>query len=200
MADYTGEKSLTAWDAGPGYSRTAAFQDDNVGHARRRQLEQQYEDVWQQFGESLARLAASYEDLPQAREDLLQEIQLALWKALPGFRGDCSMRTFVYRIAHNRALSHVWRRRAQAQSSAEMPELDDPRPGPESWAITNANYSALLKAIHKLPITYRQVLTMTLEELPQAEIAVVLGISESNVAVRLNRARKFLREELGGKK
>lgn len=200
MADYAQEKSLTAWDSTAAHGRTAAYSDDNVEHARRQQLERQYEDIWKEFGDSLARLAASYEALPHAREDLLQEIRLALWKALPGFRGECSMRTFVYRIAHNRALSHVWRRRTQAQSSSELPEVDDPRPGPESSAIGNANHLALLKAIRKLPIAYRQVLTMTLEELPQAEIAGVLGITESNVAVRLNRARKLLREELGGKK
>lgn len=200
MANSAEEKCLAAWDCSLAQSHDTAFLDDNVERARRQQLEQQYEDIWKQYGGSLARLASSYEDVPHAREDLLQEIQLALWKALPTFRGDCSMRTFVYRIAHNRALTHVWRRRTQAQSSAELTELDDPRPGPESSAISNANYSSLLHAIRKLPIAYRQVVTMALEELPQAEIAVVLGITENNVAVRLNRARKFLRQELGGKK
>jgi RNA polymerase sigma-70 factor (ECF subfamily) len=78
--------------------------------------------------------------------------------------------------------------------------VSDPRPGPESSAIRNADHSALLKAIRKLPIAYRQVITMALDELPQNEIATVLGITENNVAVRLNRARKLLREELGGRK
>lgn len=200
MANSAEEESLAAWDSSLARDYDAAFRDDNVEHARRRQLEQQYENIWNQYGSSLSRLASSYEDVPHAREDLLQEIQLALWKALPTFRGDCSMRTFVYRIAHNRALTHVWRRRMQAQSSTELTDVDDPRPGPESSTISNANYSSLLNAIRKLPVAYRQVVTMALEELPQGEIATVLGITENNVAVRLNRARKFLRRELGGKK
>jgi len=172
--------------------------DEAQAHARS-SLEREYEELWCEYGEGMMRLASSYESAPDAREDLLQEIRLALWKALPGFRGDCSLRTFVYRVAHNRGLTHVWRRRTQAHSSHELPDIDDPRPGPETRAIHNADQSSLMDAIRKLPIGYRQVITMTLEELPQSEIADVLGISENNVAVRLNRARKHLRAYLEGK-
>jgi RNA polymerase sigma factor (sigma-70 family) len=200
MANSAEGNGLGACDARLADSDDAAVRGDNVEDVGRQELERQYEDVWNQYGSSLVRLASSYDDVVHAREDLVQEIQLALWKALPSFRGDCSMRTFVYRIAHNRALTHVWRRRTQAQSAAELIDLGDPRPGPESSAISNADYSALLKAIRKLPIAYRQVITMALDELPQSEIATVLGITANNVAVRLNRARKLLREELGGKK
>jgi RNA polymerase sigma-70 factor (ECF subfamily) len=145
----------------------------------------------------LFRLASSYESAPHASEDLLQEIQLALWKAIPSFRGDCSLRTFVYRVAHNRALTHVWRRRAEPLLCDDFGDLDDPAPTPEAATIRNADYASLAEAIRRLPIVYRQVITMALEEVPQAEIAAVLGISENNVAVRLNRARKLLRQQLG---
>ncbi len=165
---------------------------------RRQQLEQAYERLWNEYGACLSRLAGSYEFLPQAREDLLQEIRLALWTALPSFRGDCSMRTFVYRIAHNRALTHIWRRKAQPLDEEEPPDVVDPKSNPERSAIQNANYSKLMTAIRCLPLPYRQVITMTLEDLPQAEIAAVLGVTENNVAVRLNRARKLLREKMGG--
>ena len=74
-------------------------------------LESQYSELWAEFGGSLARLVQSYEALPQAQEDLLQEIRLAIWMALPKFRGDSSLKTFVFRIAHNRSLTHVWHRR-----------------------------------------------------------------------------------------
>jgi len=172
--------------------------DDTPARARSR-LERKYEALWSEYGDGLVRLASSYESVCDAREDLLQEIRLALWKALPTFRGDCSLRTFVYRVAHNRGLTHVWRRKTQTQSSAELPDADDPRPSPEATVIQTADHSSLMDAIRKLPINYRQVITMTLEELPQSEIAAVLGISENNVAVRLNRARKLLRAYLEGK-
>lgn len=163
----------------------------------RREIERQFEQVWQEYGPSLSRLTASYEALPQAREDLLQEISLAIWNALPNFRGECSMRTFVYRIAHNRSLTHALRKK-ELQTPEESLEIPDPKANPEASAIEGLNRAKLMTAIRELPISFRQVITMTLEELPQSEIATVLGISENNVAVRLLRARKMLREKLGG--
>lgn len=163
----------------------------------REQLEREYEAIWRDYGASLARLVAAYEASPDAREDLLQDIRLALWRALPGFRGDCLLRTFVYRVAHNRALTHAWRRRAPLRPLDGAADIRDPAPSAEWSAIRQADRESLLAAIRGLPLDYRQVLTMVLEDLPQAEIASVLGISESNVAVRLYRARKLLRRQLG---
>jgi RNA polymerase sigma-70 factor, ECF subfamily len=166
----------------------------------RAQLERDYENICALYGDSLFRLASSYESAPEAREELLQEIRLALWKALPAFRGECSLRTFVYRVAHNRGLTHVWRRRLEPLPSEDLSEIGDPHPSPEASAIRIADHASLMDAIRRLPIAYRQVITMALEELPQSEIAAVLGITENNVAVRLNRARGLLRERLGGKR
>ena len=175
----------------------AGSQGGVMWRSRRKELERQYEDLLKEYGPGLSRLAASYEYLAHVREDLLQEIRLALWAALPGFRGECSLRTFVYRIAHNRGLTHVYRRRRQVLESEESEKIIDPKSDPESSAIQNAMQARLAQAIRSLPVAYRQVITMSLEGLPHAEIALVLGISESNVAVRLNRARALLREKLG---
>ena len=164
------------------------------------ELAEQYEALWQEFGASLQRLVFSYEFLPQAREDLLQEILLALWIALPRFRGESSLRTFVFRIAHNRALTHVWqRKRVGIPEDPESLQLADKRDGPESAAIRNKNQESLLQAVRELPVSLKQVMTLALEETSHAEIAEILGISENNVAVRLNRARNLLREKLGGR-
>jgi len=127
----------------------------------------------------------------------LQEIRLAIWSALPNFRGECSLRTFVFRVAHNRALTHVWQRKRAGQVD-EPEKLVDTRASPEKDAIEKRSRSRLLEAISELPIPLRQVITLALEELPYAEIAAVLGITENNVAVRMNRARNFLKEKLGG--
>ncbi len=156
----------------------------------------QYERIFNTHGQALVRLTASYESRPQAREDLLQEILLAIWKALPGFRGDCSEKTFAFRVAHNRCLTHVWRRGKAAESEAELPEVPDPRKNPETMAIDNRRREILLAAIRALPMNYRQAITLALEDLTPSEIAAVLGVTENNVAVRLNRARKALRRLL----
>ena len=162
----------------------------------RRALTAQYERIFDAYGPALVRLTASYESLPQAREDLLQEILLAIWKALPGFRGDCSEKTFALRVAHNRCLTHVWKRGKSPQSEAEVPEIPDPRKNPETMAIDRRRRETLLTAIRALPMNYKQVLTLALEDLTAPEIATVLGVTENNVAVRLNRARKALRKIL----
>src|SRR5215472_7965496 len=65
-----------------------------------------FEALLREYEPALRRLAAAYEPDVHEREDLLQDIAFALWRALPCFRGDSSTRTFVYRIAHNRAISH----------------------------------------------------------------------------------------------
>jgi len=159
-------------------------------------LEAEYERILAEFGPGIARLSSSYEWRVHAREDLLQDIRLAIWTALPRFRGEASVRTFVFRIAHNRALTHVWKRkRVDAQEETDMA---DARADPESAAIEDAGRARLIDAIRTLPIPYRQAITLALEDLPQSEIAAILGISENNVAVRMNRARKLLKEKLGG--
>ena len=163
------------------------------------QLEREYEQLWRDHGASLGRLASSYELDAHAREDLLQEIRLAIWVALPRFRRESSLKTFLFRIAHNRALTHVWRKK-RSMPPEESQEIVDTRVGPEAAAIQASNCSHLMEAIRQLPTAFRQVVTLSLEDLSHAEIASVLGISENNVAVRLNRGRKLLREKLGEKR
>jgi RNA polymerase sigma-70 factor (ECF subfamily) len=70
-----------------------------------------YKDVASGYGPALDRLARAYEANPEERRDLLQEIHLALWRSFEGFDGRCSLRTWVYRVAHNVATSHVIRQR-----------------------------------------------------------------------------------------
>ena len=145
---------------------------------------------------ALRRLAASYEANPAQREDLVQDMLLALWRALPRFRGECSERTFVYRVAQNRALSHLLQRRPAAEGLDRAAEEADPRPGPEELASRSQRRQALWTALRTLPLAQRQVVVLALEELPLREIAEILGITENNAAVRLSRARAALREAL----
>jgi RNA polymerase sigma factor (sigma-70 family) len=160
--------------------------------------DQDFERVLAEFGPALRRLAGSYEPDAGRRDDLAQEIAIALWRALPQFRGDCTMRTFVYRIAHNRALTHVWRRgRTVTTEVAEAEQVVDPAESPESRVARGQRRARLDVAIRTLPIVHRQVLTLALEDLSHAEIGSVLGIRENAVAVRLTRARQALREALG---
>jgi RNA polymerase sigma-70 factor (ECF subfamily) len=139
------------------------------------------------------RLASSYEREPARREDLVQDIWLALWQALPRFRGECSERTFVFRIAHNRGVSHIqrWRRRQTEVLDAEAP-IADVGLDPERAATQRQRQEHLQVAVRRLPLGLRQVVVLTLEGLSHRDIADVVGITEGNVAVRLTRARVLL--------
>lgn len=159
-------------------------------------IEQRFDVLLRAHGPSLARLAASYARRASEHDDLFQEIALAIWRALPGFRGECSERTFVFRIAHNRGISYLARRRAPNAASDEESELPDGRPNPEQALSANQESERLAKAVQSLPLAHRQVVTLALEGLSYGEIADVLGISETNVGARLTRARQMLRERL----
>ena len=167
---------------------------------RRHDLEAQFDRILSEHGAAISRLAFSYETVASVREELVQEIALAIWQALAQFRGECSERTFVYRIAHNRGLSHVWKRRPPHQPLEEIEESDqpiDPRPHPEEQAARTDRRARLMSAIQSLPVTHRQMIVLMLEGLSQAQMSEVLGITENNVAVRLNRARNLLKDALG---
>jgi RNA polymerase sigma factor (sigma-70 family) len=147
-------------------------------------------------GPALARLASSYTNTLSDRDDLLQEIALAVWQALRQFRGECSERTFLFRIAHNRAVAYLARTKSRIAEAGEDIEVHDPAPDPESGLLQEQRAVRLRRAIHLLPLVYRQIITLALEGMAYGEIAEVLGISESNVGARLTRARQLLREQL----
>ncbi len=154
--------------------------------------------VIREYGPALSRLARTYTSTAADADDLVQEIAFALWRALPGFRGECSERTFVYRVAHNRA-SH-WRR-SHARHAAQC-TVDDQLPDPAPWAdaavIAASRAERLRGAVRQLSRQLQQVVVLRLEGLHDVEIAEVTGLTEGNVAVRLTRARKALRDLLGG--
>jgi RNA polymerase sigma-70 factor (ECF subfamily) len=149
---------------------------------------------------ALCRLAASYTHTAGDRDDLLQEIAFAIWQALPRFRRECSERTFLFRIAHNRGIARLARTRAHPPIPDESIEATDPGPDPEAELSRSQQTERLHRAVRALPLAHRQVVMLMLEGMGYGEIADVLGISGSNVGARLTRARKMLRESLEGMK
>ena len=155
----------------------------------------------QEHDRALRRLASSYERDPSKQQDLLQDIWLAVWQSLPGFRGDCSERTFVFRITHNRAVSHVdYSQRRRAETLDSDAPIAASTPDPEHSLSQQQRHERLRAAVQDLPIALRQVVVLTLEGLSNAEAADIIGITENNVAVRLTRARAALSRALGASK
>ena len=154
--------------------------------------EERFAELLRQYGPGLGRIAASYAR-PADKDDLRQEISIAIWKALDRFRGDCSERTFLFRVAHNRGLSHVARRRVVG---GELQAKADDAPSPEARVAGREEVEQLFAALRTLPVPQRQVLTLALEGMALAEIGACVGITADTAAVRLSRARAALRERL----
>jgi RNA polymerase sigma-70 factor (ECF subfamily) len=146
-------------------------------------LNRRFEEALHLFGSAIERLARAWEADPDARLDLIQEIHIALWRSLKAFDGRCSLRNWVYRVAHNTAASHVGRqmrlRKRELVGIEELSEVPDPAEGD----IAHTDQIAILYAlIHRLKALDRQVMLAYLEGLDAASTAEITGLSAGNVA------------------
>jgi RNA polymerase sigma-70 factor (ECF subfamily) len=158
--------------------------------------------LFEKHAAALERLAAAYTATREDREDLVQEIAKALWQALPGYRGEASERTWLYRIAHNVAITATvkLRRRERREAAAEE-LLDAPSAArsAEQHLLAEEKRRLLLDAVRGLPAADRQITVLHLEGLSGAEIEEVTGLSEGAIATRLTRVREKLRRAIRAK-
>ncbi|MCC7043409.1 MAG: sigma-70 family RNA polymerase sigma factor [Acidobacteria bacterium] len=155
-----------------------------------------FDAIFDEYGPALRRLAARFARARGDQDDLFQDVMVAVWRALPTHRGECSERTFVFRIAENRAISYLSRRPPATADVSEALEVPAPTKTPEQMAVHNQRGERLAAAVAQLPPGHREVVALTLEGLSYQDTADVLGITESNVGARLTRARAQLRQLL----
>jgi RNA polymerase sigma-70 factor (ECF subfamily) len=154
-----------------------------------------------EYGPALRRVARGYEADEARQEDLVQEILIGLWRALPSFAGRSSMRTWLFRVAHNIAVSHVIHRsRDRLARSVGIEDADIGALARDAIAEAEGRDSvkrvaALVRAL-KPPDA--QVILLYLEGLDHAEIAEVSGLSANHVGVKIFRIKAALREALEG--
>lgn len=154
-----------------------------------------YEETTADFGAALDRLARSYEADPDKRRDLLQEIHFAIWRSLRTFGGQCSLRTWVYRVAHNVSVSHVLKnRRANARPLVSLDELEIHSDSVDSDTSIDRQriLERLYAVIQQLNPVDREVILLYLEDVDAASIGEITGISPSNVATKIHRIKKIL--------
>jgi RNA polymerase sigma-70 factor (ECF subfamily) len=154
-----------------------------------------YEQASAEFGAALGRLARSYETDADRQRDLLQEVHLALWRSFAGFEGSCSLRTWVYRVAHNVAASHVLRQRRHRRGG--MVSLDDIEDRLEDATAAPAVdrsevRSRLYALIHRLTPLERQLILLYLEGCDAASIGEITGMTPGSVATRVHRIKRIL--------
>lgn len=149
------------------------------------------------FAPALARLSRAYEADPDQQLDLLQEIHFALWRSFARYDGRCSERTWVYRVAHNTAASHVLsRRRARSSQLTTLDEIaarpDPLQASPEAETGDRRDLDRLTALIQSLAPSDRQIVALYLEGLEASAIGEVCGLTAGAVAVKIHRLKAVL--------
>ena len=155
---------------------------------------ERYAEAVRDFGRALDRLAAGYEADPEKRHDLRQEIHLQLWRSLAVFDGRCSLKTWIFRVAHNTAVSYVHRERRKNSRFVSLEEIERTAlAGPPAPDIDRERALQQLAAfIHRLKPLDRQIMISYLEEMDAAAIAEITGLSPANVAMKIHRIKSIL--------
>jgi RNA polymerase sigma-70 factor (ECF subfamily) len=152
------------------------------------------------FGPALQRLAQATEANAERRRDLLQDMHVALWRSFATFDGRCSLKTWVYRVAHNTAASHVDRERRRSSGAVSL-DVAGHVPAPQSLAAELEQSDALARLmawIRRLKSPDRQVMTLYLEALDAAAIAEITGLTPGAVATRISRLKAQLTKDFQG--
>ncbi len=149
----------------------------------------------QEQGGSVLKIARAYTLTAEDCQDLAQEILLQVWRSLPQFQGRASAGTWFYRVALNTALG--WhrkehRRRVHQEIFLAVENVPVGAPDSSEQLAQREVVERLYTAIRQLPKADAALVLLYLEDLSYREMAEVLGISESNVGVKLNRAKKAL--------
>lgn len=186
----SGFEQVASARAGARAGLSAHADEDDEGARRKR-----WAGTMAEHNPGLSRMAATYTRGAAERADLEQDIALALWRALPMFRGESSLKTFAYRVARYCCLRHV-RRRKDPEATVDPTNTADPAACIESALLRADQRARIEQALTDLPDNLESVLSLHLTGHSYAQIAQTLGITERNVSVRLSRARARLRRQL----
>jgi RNA polymerase sigma-70 factor (ECF subfamily) len=152
-------------------------------------------------GAAVMKVARAYTLSSEDCQDLAQEILLQAWRSLPTFEGKANPATWFYRVALHTALN--WQRKDKPRRRRQQPLLEVQALTPDTidsalQAQQREIVEQLYAAIQQLPKADAALVLLYLDDLSYREMAEVLGISESNVGVKLNRAKKALSDLMNG--
>jgi RNA polymerase sigma-70 factor (ECF subfamily) len=148
-----------------------------------------------EYGPALERLARAYEADADLRRDLAQEIHAALWRSFAQYDARCSMRTWVYRVAHNVGATHILRRRRYgARAFVDLDHAGDLASGdnPEAAFADSQALERLMALIQTLHPPDRQLMLLYLEDLDAVAISEITGLKAGTVATKIHRIKALL--------
>lgn len=157
-----------------------------------------FEDLVDQYGEGLIRLAFTYVKNQQAAEDIVQDVFMRAYEKRDDFKGHSSYKTYLYRMTINRCYDHLrsWSFK-NVQISNKLTMIFQGENSTETNAIIRDERYVLGQEILSLPLKYREVLVLYYyKDLSVEEIAIILKCSSNTIKTRLKRAREKLKTQL----
>ncbi|MVM41095.1 sigma-70 family RNA polymerase sigma factor [Spirosoma sp. HMF3257] len=148
-------------------------------------------ETWlDQYRALLFKVVRAYASTTMDQEDLFQEIIIQVWHSIPAFRQQCSNSTWLYRIALNTALKWGSKERKHADSQESLDNVQAILQ--ETKVEVDERLTWLYEEIHKLDEVDRSITLLLLDGFSYKEMATIVGISESNIGVKINRIKKQL--------
>lgn len=150
-----------------------------------------FEQIYAQYAPKVFRLCMGYVNDHEQAQDLMQETFVAVWQHLPAFRGESGIGTWIFRIASNNCLRSIEKNKKHIK--AELPvQLADVKEDIKE----EKKLQLLYRCIAMLAETERIIISLVLEDLPQAEIAAIMGLSEVNTRVKIHRIKEKLSQKM----
>ena len=151
-----------------------------------------FEEIYELYWQRIFRLCMGYVNDPDLAQDLAQETFIIVWQQLPKFRNESSVGTWIFRIASNNCLRQIEKEKKFART--ELPvNLEE-----KKQESMEPQIQMLYQFISELPETDRIIISLELEEVKQAEIAHIVGLSESNIRVKIHRIKEKLTQKFKG--
>ena len=149
-----------------------------------------FDSIYQTYWQKIYRLCLAYVNDHAVAQDMAQETFITVWRQLANFRQESAIGTWIFRIATNTCLRQIERR-----DRIEHTELPADLPLQETPDVEYQS-QLLYTCIAKLPEIDRIIISLELEDVRQAEIAVIVGLSEANVRVKIHRIKERLIQKL----
>ncbi len=147
---------------------------------------QSFEEIYKIYWQKIFRLCMGYVNDYDLAKDMAQETFIIVWRQLPKFRNEANISTWIFRIATNYCLRQIEKQKRYPK--AELPvNLQD-----EKEENSEPQIQLLYKFISELPETERIIISLELENIKQAEIANIVGLSEVNIRVKIHRIKEKL--------
>lgn len=148
-----------------------------------------FEDIYELYWQKIFRLCMGYVNDTDIAQDLAQETFIIVWQQLPKFRNESSIGTWIFRIASNNCLRQI--EKEKRFSKTDLPiNLEE-----KKQESMEPQIQLLYQYISELPETDRIIISLELEEVKQAEIAQITGLSEANIRVKIHRIKEKLTQK-----